>query len=206
MANTWEDVYKEAQKYSTPNPDYNKGQAAPSYSGPAPQKKDETFKSPDGLLTYNSRGQLLDSLGHIAYGSLGSMAAQLAAGPVRPLTLGLTDANGMPLRAPSYAFDGGQTNWVSPGGPGVSAQLPFANGNQDPVPWAGLSDPQFQRALSYYNSALQQQQQAQNAVQYWNDFSEAKRRYDQEFPWQKARDAYSVAGAAFLPSSRFLAS
>lgn len=40
--------------------------------------------------------------------------------------------------------------------------------------------------------------------QYWNDFGESKRRYDQEFPWMKKRDAYSIAGTAFLPNARML--
>lgn len=45
---------------------------------------------------------------------------------------------------------------------------------------------------------------AENVRQFQTQFEEANRRYNQEWPWLKKRDAYSVAGAAFLPNARFL--
>lgn len=45
---------------------------------------------------------------------------------------------------------------------------------------------------------------AENVRQFQSQFEEANRRYNQEWPWLQKRDAYSVAGAAFLPNARFL--
>lgn len=107
-----------------------------------------------------------------------------------------------PLRPVNYAFDSGSTPWTNPSGANLNA--PFASGAQNPVPWAGTSDADFQRALAFYNSQLPYLQMTQNAYQYGNDFNEAKRRWESEFPWTQKRDAYSIAGAAYLPSARFL--
>jgi len=45
---------------------------------------------------------------------------------------------------------------------------------------------------------------AENVRQFQTQFEEANWRYRNEFPYLKKRDAYSTAGAAFLPNARFL--
>ncbi len=95
-----------------------------------------------------------------------------------------------------------------PGSPGLSA---------NPVQFPSLTqanatdDRSFQRLMAYYNTLLPQAQFGQQVTNYWNDFSEAKRRYDKEMqlyeaeiPYQRQQAAYQVFGTAMIPNRRFL--
>lgn len=95
-----------------------------------------------------------------------------------------------------------------PGSPGLTA---------NPIPFPSLTqanatdDRSFQRLMAYYNTLLPQAQFGQQVTNYWNDYAEAKRRYDQEMelykaeiPFQRQQAALQVFGTSMIPNRRFL--
>ncbi len=184
-------------------------QALAAQGGGAAQHSPQVYRSSDGLVTYNSRGQRLDSLGHIAYGD----------GPLRRRGGGGGGGGGAPTPVAGSGGYGAYPVSAITGQPlplPVSAPMtiPFvdqafaspgiAGPGQAPVTWPELNDAMMQRALAYYNAALPWVQTNINAYQNQRDFGETQRRFNLEFPQRQAEAGFAAAGRAQLPNARYV--
>lgn len=180
------------------------GAATPS-SSPAPSPRPRTFRSRDGLVTYDSRGNRLDSLGNVARPSRGRGGATSA------LQGDVGDAPVAPGILPENPYASGYFAPLGVFGPGAflgtatQQQNPFATGpafdfGLNAVAQPNLTDQQFQRNAAYFNTvfpwyelAVQQQQDQRNfAEQQLNN------------AFQRRSTAFDVAGRALLPGARRL--
>ena len=176
------------------------------------QHAPQTYRSSDGLVTYNARGQRLDSLGHVAYGDGplvrrgghggggGGAAGGGAVNPADPSTYNypVSAITGLPLPLPPDApmtIPFVDQSFANPGIAGLG---------QAPVAWPGLSDAMVQRAMAYYNTALPWVQTNINAYQNQRDYGEAQRRFNLEFPQRQAEAGFAAAGRAQLPNARYV--
>lgn len=170
-----------------------------------------TYRSSDGLVTYNSRGQRLDSLGHVAYGD-GPLRRRGGGGGGGAPAVG---GGGGGMVDPGYSYPvSAITGQPLPLAPDVPMTIPFvdqsfatpgiAGPGQAPVAWPQLSDAMVQRALAYYNAALPWVQTNVNAYQNQRDYNEAQRRFNLEFPQRQAEAGFAAAGRAQLPNARYV--
>lgn len=172
--------------------------------GSSAPSQPQTFKSSDGLVTFDRYGRRLDSLGNVAYGGGGggrgggaSAGSAVAAAPAA-YNYPVSAITGQPLPlAPSLPME---IPFVDPSfaNPGI------AGPGQAPVAWPELSDAMMQRALAYYNAALPWVQTNINAYQNQRDFGEATRRFNLEFPQRQAEAGFAAAGRAQLPAARYV--
>lgn len=181
-------------------------QRALAAQGAAPSTPTVT-RSSDGRVTYNSRGQRLDSLGHVAYGDGplvrrggsgggGGGGAVAAVDPVYNYPVSAITGQPLPL-TPSLPLNIPfvDQSFATPG---------IAGPGQAPVTWPELNDAMMQRALAYYNAALPWVQTNINAYQNQRDYGEAQRRFNLEFPQRQAEAGFAAAGRAQLPNARFV--
>lgn len=160
--------------------------SAPDPNNPHPPNA--VFVSPDGLISYDRYGRRLDSLGNVAYPNYGGGGGTAASGsPATAIPAGYGSTAEF---ARSLFGVTGNTNYTLPNffdaqGKPQASSLPVPN----PVD-LGTVDPQRLQFL-------------QNSAQYYNDFNEAQRQFNENLDWKKIADAYAAASRAVLPDSRF---